>query len=174
MADIDTGLGQLTEPTQFTIQRWLPGPAERIWRYLTESDLRRKWLAAGDMPAVAGGAFELVWRNDELSRPDDTRPAGFPEENRMESRILVFDPPRHLTFSWGDGEVSFKLEPKGDRVLLTLVHSGLGPDNRIRVAAGWHTHLDIMVAEAEGVAPGSFWSNWTARTEVYRARLVDV
>ena len=41
--------GVLTEPATLTIQRMLPGPIERVWAYLTESDLRRKWLAAGEM-----------------------------------------------------------------------------------------------------------------------------
>ena len=38
--------GALSEPATLTIQRMLPGPIERVWSYLTESDLRRKWLAA--------------------------------------------------------------------------------------------------------------------------------
>ena len=39
--------GVLTEPATLKIQRLLPGPIERVWAYLTESDLRRQWLAAG-------------------------------------------------------------------------------------------------------------------------------
>jgi len=171
MSNIDTGLGQLVEPTCFTIQRWFPGPVERIWKYLTESELRRKWLAAGDMPNAVGGAFELVWRNDGLSRPDDMRPEGFPEENRMQSRIIAFDPPRLLTIAWGEGEVSFTLEPKGERVLLTLVHSGMDMDWRLQIAAGWTMHLDIMAAEAEGRQPESFWSGWQQRKAIYAERL---
>src|SRR5690349_14792849 len=42
------------------IERVLPGPRERIWRYLTESDLRRRWLAAGAFGLMPGGAVELV------------------------------------------------------------------------------------------------------------------
>lgn len=41
--------GVLTEPATLKIQRLLPGPVERIWAYLTESELRRQWLAAGPM-----------------------------------------------------------------------------------------------------------------------------
>ena len=41
--------GVLTEPATLRIERLLPGPIERVWAYLTESDLRRKWLAAGEM-----------------------------------------------------------------------------------------------------------------------------
>ena len=39
--------GVLTEPATLKIQRVLPGPIERVWAYLTESELRRQWLAAG-------------------------------------------------------------------------------------------------------------------------------
>jgi hypothetical protein len=34
--------GVLTEPATRAIERLLPGPIERIWAYLTESDLRRQ------------------------------------------------------------------------------------------------------------------------------------
>ena len=77
----------LSEPATLTIQRMLPGPIERVWAYLTESDLRRKWLASGDMEMKVGAPFELVWRNSELTDPPGKRPEGFGEEHRMESRI---------------------------------------------------------------------------------------
>ena len=41
--------GVLTEPATLKIQRLLPGPIERVWAYLMESELRRQWLAAGAM-----------------------------------------------------------------------------------------------------------------------------
>ena len=61
--------GVLTEPATLTIQRLLPGPIERVWAYLTESERRRQLLAAGQMEMKVGAPFELVWRNDELSDP---------------------------------------------------------------------------------------------------------
>src|SRR5690606_29161203 len=66
----------LTEQATLEIQRLLPGPVERVWDYLTRSDLRREWLAAGDMPMAVGAGFELVWRNDELSKYPGARPPG--------------------------------------------------------------------------------------------------
>ena len=123
--------GVLTEPATLTIQRLLPGPIERVWAYLTESDLRRQWLAAGEMEMKVGAPFELVWRNSELTNPPGKRPEGFGEEHRMESRITELDPPRKLAFTWGkeDGDVSFALEPRGEKVLLTVIHRRL-PDAR--------------------------------------------
>lgn len=46
--------GRLTAPDTLQIERLLPGPIERVWSYLTESEKRRKWLASGDMPLTRG------------------------------------------------------------------------------------------------------------------------
>src|ERR1700740_3729194 len=109
-----SAFGVLTEPATLTIQRVLPGPIERVWSYLTDSDLRRQWLAAGQMEMKGGAPFEFFWRNDELTDPPGQRPAGFAEEHRMQSRITELDPPRKLVITWsGSGDVSFELEPKG-------------------------------------------------------------
>src|SRR6185369_15079892 len=140
--------GALTEPTTLEIQRLLPGPVERIWAYLTESELRRQWLAAGEMEMKVGAPFEFVWHNDELTDPPGQRPPGFSDEHRMESRITELDPPRKITFTWQrSGDVSFELEPRGNRVLLTVIHRRL-PDRAtlLKVGPGWHSHLDILVA----------------------------
>jgi Activator of Hsp90 ATPase homolog 1-like protein len=77
--------GVLSEPATLTIQRMLPGPIERVWAYLTESDLRRKWLASGEMEMKVGAPFEFVWRNSELTDPPGKRPEGFGEEHRARS-----------------------------------------------------------------------------------------
>jgi uncharacterized protein YndB with AHSA1/START domain len=165
--------GVLTEPATLTIRRLLPGPVERIWAYLTQGDLRRQWLAAGEMEMTLGAPLELVWRNDELSDPPGQRPPGFPEEHRLQSRITELDPPRKLAITWGNtGGVSFELEPRGDRVLLTVVHRRL-PDRStmLNVSAGWHMHLDTLVALAEGRAPKPFWEGWSRLKEDYDGRL---
>lgn len=171
--DAPDAYGVLTEPTTVKIQRLLPGPIERIWDYLTDSDLRRRWLAAGDMEMRAGAPFRLTWRNDELSDPPGKRPAGFGEEFDMQSRIVDLDPPRKLTIAWeNSGDVSFELEPKGKQVLLTIVHRRLPDrDTLLKVAAGWHMHLDILVARANERAPEPFWEGWSRLHKEYDQRL---
>ena len=165
--------GVLTEPATLKIQRLLPGPIERVWAYLTESELRRQWLAAGQMEMKAGTPFELVWRNDELSNPSGQRPPGFSGEHRMQSRITEFDPPRKLAIAWtGSGDVSFELEPKGNEVLLTVIHRRL-PDRAtlLKVGAGWHMHLDILAARAAGKEPSPFWDGWSRLHKEYGERI---
>ena len=165
--------GALIEPTTLKIQRFLPGPIERVWRYLVESDLRRQWLAAGEMEMKVGAPVELVWRNDELNDPPSARPPGHDEEHRMQSRIVALDPPRKLAIAWGNGgDVTFELEPKGERVLLTVIHRRL-PDRAtmLKISAGWHMHLDILVARASGEQPAPFWDGWRRLQQEYERRL---
>jgi uncharacterized protein YndB with AHSA1/START domain len=165
--------GVVTEPATLKIQRLLPGPIERVWAYLTESSLRRKWLAAGDMEMRVGAPFEFVWRNNELTDPPGKSPDGFAEEHRMKSRITLIDPPRKIAFTWqGSGDVSFELEPKGDEVLLTVIHRRL-PDRgtMLMVGPGWHMHLDVLAAVASGKTPEPFWDGWIRLKKEYERRL---
>lgn len=165
--------GTLTEPTTLKIERLLPGPIERVWAYLTDGELRRKWLAAGEMQMVVGTPFEFIWRNDELSDPRSPHLEGFPEEHRMKSRITELDPPRKVAFTWqGSGDVSFELEPRGHKVLLTVIHRRLPDrDSLLKHAAGWHQHLDTLVARISGEAPAPFWDGWSRLMEDYDKRM---
>lgn len=167
--------GNLTGPAELTIQRLLPGPIERVWAYLTESELRKQWLASGDMQMRAGAPFELVWRNDELSNPPAKRPEGFSEEHRMQSEIIEVDPPRRITFAWAPrGEVTFALDPQGDKVLLTVIHRRISDrPNTLKVSAGWHTHLDVLVARLNGEAPQPYWDVWQRLHQDYEQRLPE-
>jgi len=165
--------GVLTEPATLRIQRLLPGPVERVWSYLTDSDLRRQWLAAGDMEMKVGTTFEFVWRNDELTNPPGERPPGYSEEHRLESRITELDPPHKLAIAWGStGGVSFELEPMGNQVMLTVTHHRV-PDQStlLSVSSGWHAHLDILVARLEGSDPDPFWDSIAKLKEEYGQRL---
>ena len=175
MKDLATveSYAEFSEPATLTLHRLLPGPIERIWAYLTESDLRRRWLAAGEMELKAGAPFEFVWRNDELSDPPGRRPEGFAEEMRMPSRVTEVDPPRHIAFTWSDsGDVSIDLEPRGDRVLLTLVHRRIPERSALlSIGAGWHAHLDILAARAEGREPEPFWDGWARLRGEYDGRI---
>ena len=165
--------GVLTEPATLTIQRLLPGPIERVWAYLVDSDLRRQWLASGRMEMKVGTPVELVWRNNELTNPPGQRPAGFGDEHRMQSRIVELDPPRKLSIAWsGSGDVTFDLASRGDKVMLTVTHRRL-PDRSmmLMVGAGWHMHLDILVARATGQEPEPFWDGWARLKKEYDRRL---
>ena len=165
--------GVLTAPTTLTIERLLPGSIDRVWAYLTESDLRRQWLAAGTMEMRVGSPVELVWRNNELMDNPGTPPEGLDGRHEMQSEITELEPPHRLAFTFGNaGEVTFDLEPVGDMVRLTLTHRRL-PDRAtmLKVSAGWHAHIDVLAARLGGEEPPPFWDNWVALKAEYERRL---
>jgi uncharacterized protein YndB with AHSA1/START domain len=165
--------GVLTEPATLKIERRLPGPIERVWKYLTDSDLRRQWLAAGEMELAVGAPFEFVWRNDELTDPPGQRPPGAADEHRLQCQITDLDPPRKLAFTWGrSGGVSIQLTELGDQVLLTLVHRRLSDrDSLLNVSAGWHMHLDLLVAKVTGASTEPFWDGCSRLRSDYDRRI---
>jgi len=172
LASPESDYGVVTAPQTVRLQRRMPGPIDRVWAYLTESELRRKWLASGEMAPQAGSHFELTWRNDELTDPPGHKPEGFGKEHSMQSTITAFDAPRHLAFTWGDGEVDITLEPQGDQVLLTLVHRGISDHrNLLMIGAGWHMHLDVLVARVAGTRPEPFWDGWQRLHTEYAERI---
>ena len=125
------------------------------------------------MEMKVGAPVEFVWRNDELNDPPSKRPEGFPEEHRMQSRITELDPLRKLSIAWNStGDVTFELEPKGKGVLLTIIHRRF-PDRAtlLKHMAGWHMHLDVLAARANGEEPAPFWDGWSSLMKDYDRRL---
>ena len=171
--------GTLTEAGTVCFERLLPATAERVWEYLTASDLRRKWFAGGDMELNAGGALTLIFRNSELSHHGEEVPERFREYEGMESKgkIVAAEPPRRLVFEWFEQagpptEVEFTLEPRGDDTLLTLIHRRL-PSRAmaVDVAGGWHIHLDMLEDILAGHTPRPFWSTQARYEQEYAERL---
>lgn len=167
-----TAWGKLTRPDTLQIQRLLPGPIERVWAYLTESELRRQWLAAGEMTMEVGAPFEFVWRNDELTDPPGEGPAEHAGEHRLESRITEVAPPNKLSIEWGStGGVTFELEPMGEEVLLTVTHHRVTEHSvLLSVSSGWHAHLDVLAARLSGQDPEPFWDNVNRVKSEYERR----
>ena len=164
--------GTLSAPSTLTIQRVLPGPIERVWAYLTDSELRRQWLAAGEMEMKVGAPFELVWRNDELNDPPSRRPgasprssgcrAGSPSSTRRADSPSPGEQRRRLVRPRAEGRRGAahpRPPPLPDRATMT------------KIGAGWHMHLDILVARATGEEPAPFWDGWSRLQQEYDRRL---
>ena len=159
-----TATGEAIAPGTVRLERLLPGPAERLWNYLTDSEKRRLWLAAGGMELFPGGKVELLFRHHELSsEPTPDRYKHYETSPAMVSEVIECDPPRLITYSWpGDGgksEVTFELFPEGSNVRLVLTHRRLeGAEMMISVASGWEAHLGILEDRLSGREPRGFWS----------------
>ena len=173
--------GKFSEPEIIRFERLLPGPIERVWTYLTESEKRGQWLAAGEMELRVGGKVEHIFNHDNLTPHEDPVPEKYKDQeegSRMEGKITQLDPPHMLSYTWGedagfDSEVTFELTPKDDKVLLTLTHRRLGTDREMLkgIAAGWHTHLGILVDKLNNNEPNPFWLVHMGLEKEYEKRL---
>ncbi len=171
-------LGVVTAPRTIRIERILPGPIERVWAYLTESDKRQKWLAAGPMANYVGGAVKLTFHHSQLS--DEPSPAEFQklEGATNEGKVLRFEPPHVLSITWPDrgqdSEVTFELEAKGADTLLRVTHTRLASaDSMVMVASGWHTHLGVLIDHLNGDKTSGFWRKFESLRAEYTRIIRD-
>lgn len=167
--------GEVIDARTVRFRRLLPGPIERVWRYLTDSKLRATWFAGGDMEPRACGAFTLVFRHQDFA-VNEPIPAKYKEMEKgitMESRVIHWEPPRHLAYEFGgDSVVHFELESKGKDVLLTLTQRNLASrDEMIDNCGGWHSHLDILGERLRSEPLGPFWARIERYEREYPGRI---
>ena len=166
----------LVEPGTVRLERLLPGPVERVWAYITESDKRAKWLAAGEFDLRVGGRARLEFDNCRLSAEDAT-PAQYKERGvgKFDGVITRLEPMKLLAHTWtwngGDTEVTYELAPRGKDVLLTIVHKRLGKELVPAVMGGWDVHSGILSDILSGRQPRPFWSTHSKLEQEYAAAL---
>ena len=170
--------GIFPEPGTVQFERLLPGTPEKIWNYLTKSDLKAKWLCAGDVEPRVGGKVEFKFKHSNLSEADDSIPDKYKhmqDGTYFEGKVTEWNPHKKLVYTWGEetgevSEVTYELIPKkNNKVLLILTHVRLGDDLKtlISVGAGWHTHLGILIDRLEEKEPRGFWSVHTKMEKEY-------
>lgn len=181
--NLNASHGAFVDTGTVRFERVLPGPVERVWAYITESEKRRTWLAAGEFDLRVGGNVELIFKHSELTAHEDEPPGKYRKYQhgaRYTGRVKECEPPRRLTFTWAeetgtDTEVTFELTPRDDgSVHLRLTHRRL-PDRdfSISVGSGWHTHLRILEDRLSGREPEPFWAEIVRREAEYRDRLAQ-
>jgi uncharacterized protein YndB with AHSA1/START domain len=170
--------GRVTEARTVRLERLLPGPIERVWSYLTDSEKRGKWFASGPMELRAGGRVAFTFNNDDLSADKDT-PERFEKTRgmKMEGKVLRCEPPHVLSFTFfgsdeEPSEVTFELTPKGSEVLLVVTHRRLASRNdMVMVGAGWHTHIGVLIDILNNEEPRPFWKTFVRLEPEYEKRI---
>lgn len=167
-------------PTVLEIFRDLPGPIDRVWDYLTKSELRQKWLCAGIVSPEVGGTIVFDFDHSRLSQrptPDSHEGGG---DHQMTGSVRVYDPPHHLAFSWPSAEaeapteVVIRLTETDAGVRLHLRHEKLITDAyKSGASAGWHTHLDILSDILQGQKGRDFWDHFLSLEQTYKQRLAE-
>ena len=171
--------GKSTSKDTVRIERLLPGPIERVWEYLADSEKRGKWLASGPMELRVGGKVQLSFLHSSLTPHQESIPERFKTMecgHGFEGTVTQCEPPRLLAYTWGGdtSEVKFELTPQGEKVLLVITHTRLRDrDEKTLVASGWHTHLDILEDNLLEQTPRPFWSTFEQVEVEYKRRLAE-
>jgi uncharacterized protein YndB with AHSA1/START domain len=124
------------------LERRLTATPEEVWPLLVDPEEVATWLAPLAIEPRVGGAYTLTFENmASVSR----------------GHITAIDPPTLLEYRWYEGEaieslVRFELRTVGTAatdliVTHTLLH---GASDLHEYAAGWHAHLDLLIARLAG------------------------
>jgi uncharacterized protein YndB with AHSA1/START domain len=152
-----------TAPDTIRLERLLDAPVEKVWRYLTEADLRREWFMGGT-DAQPDSEFELLNDHDNLSDEDVPYPDDYAPYKGMtwNEKVVRFEPPHLLatTFQGGkNGIVTYELTPEGERTRLVLTHSGITSGTGAQdFGGGWTSHLAVLEARLAGRGVPDFWA----------------
>ena len=170
MAELMTKPVERLAADTIRLERMLDAPIEKVWRYLTEAELRREWFMGGT-DATADGEFELIIDHDNLSEADVPYPENYVESKglRWNEQVIRFEPPNLLetTFAGGkNGNVTYELQPVGEGTRLVLTHSGIqSPVGAQDFGSGWNSHLTVLQEKLAGRSVRDFWALHAASRE---------
>jgi len=139
--------GQMSSVPCVAFTRTLPGPIERVWSFLADTDRLPAWFGAqSSIEPRQGGAVRLMG-------------------GHIRGVVTHWQPPTKLVYTWNvfgpnDGRdavseypesyPTFELEARGVDVVLTFKHFPIVERFIPQNAMGWHTMLDILGAALRG------------------------
>ena len=135
------------------LERHLDDPPSVVWQALTDREQLRSWFPCDVV--VAGGSWDVGAAITFHFPPEVI-------DMTLTGRVLAFDEPKVLAFSWGEENLRFELSADGDGTRLVLIDE-LPAGIAARNAAGWDVCLDRLA----GLDPAP--DAWRPRFEVYAA-----
>lgn len=143
------------------ITRDLPQPPQQVWDMLTRPEGLAQWLAPGTVEPRQGGRIHVDFGDSGVV---------------IDSPLLVFDPPRHLAFSWSSGAepqrpLHWRLAETGEGTRLTLTVSLPAGEDLAKACAGYEAHLEMLAAALEGVPIKFPFPLYQARRKAWQAAL---
>src|SRR5271154_2592699 len=106
------------------IERELPHPLEKVWRALTQGSLIKEWLMDNDFEPVVGHRFSF------RAKPVPPQWNGV-----IESEVLVIEPGKKLSYSWGtlgvDSVVEWTLVATEVGTMVRMEQTGFREDQEL-------------------------------------------
>jgi uncharacterized protein YndB with AHSA1/START domain len=138
-------------------ERRFSHPPDRVWRAITEPEELAAWFPDTVEGEFAPGAEVRFPKFEEMDLP-------------AVGKVIEFDPPRLLAYSWGPSVLRFELEPDGDGCRLIFTDT-LPREESAKNAAGWEVCLANLEARLDGEAPAEpAEDDWSELHEDYAAR----
>ncbi|HVT64306.1 MAG TPA: SRPBCC family protein [Mycobacteriales bacterium] len=134
-------------------ERLLPQPVETVWTAVTDPGEMRSWFPTRieiDEWKV-GASFTHHFDNQDFGP--------------LPGKVLVWEPPHRVTFTWGEDTISFELSPAeggGTRFVLT---EELSANHAARNAAGWEECLNNLLKQASGATWQERFAHYTEAFE---------
>jgi uncharacterized protein YndB with AHSA1/START domain len=125
------------------VDQFLPQPAAKVWRMLTDPERLASWWAAGDIRPEVGHRFTL-----DMDR-----------WGTQQCTVTAVSEHRLLAYTFGEGNVdwtiTWRLEPEGTGTRLFLEHSGFDLDDPrhahafTTMSGGWAKLLPHLARKLE-------------------------
>jgi uncharacterized protein YndB with AHSA1/START domain len=136
-------------------ERHLARPVDEVWRAVTDPDEMRSWFPTRiEIDEWKAGAA--------MTHHFDAH-----DIDPLPGRVLDWDPPRRVSFTWAADTITFELAPAGDGGTIFVLTEELSAQHAARNAAGWDACLDRLEAGAESEA-------WQARFDRYASAFAPV
>ena len=137
-------------PRTLVVERIFPHPPQKVWRALTEGPLLAQWMMKNDFEPVVGRKFRFE---------ADPAPNW---SGVVDCTVLVVDPLKRLSYSWGVGGsesalqwvVELTLTPAEAGTHLRMEQSGFAPGQKAAYQGakyGWNKFFGNLDRVAGGV-----------------------
>lgn len=112
-----------------------------VWRMLTDAAGLAQWIAPGSIEPRKDGRAHIDFQDSGIV---------------IDSRVLEFDAPRVLAYSWSSGNqplrpLRWELDEAPDGTRLVLTVSTPAGEDPAKACAGFEGHLEMLAAALEGV-----------------------
>ncbi len=153
----DATLSTTGERPVLRFERRLSGSVETVWRAVTDPDEMRAWFPT---------RIEIdEWKvGATLTHHFDDH-----DIEALPGKVLEWDPPRTVRFTWGDDTITFSLSEAPDGGTTFVLTEELAANHAARNAAGWDACLDRLQPP-----DGAVGETWQERFDRYAARFAPV
>jgi uncharacterized protein YndB with AHSA1/START domain len=131
-------------------ERHLPEPVDAVWRAVTDPEEMRAWFPTRIVISEWKVGAELTHHFDE----HDIDP--------LPGKVLEWDPPHRVSFTWGTDTIGFELSPAPGGGTTFVLTEELSANIAARNAAGWDVCLDRLQRGGAG-------EGWEPRFDRYVA-----